>query len=113
MTPSQVVAAFNGAVERKDLAAVADLLTDDTVFESTGAPDGVTHRGREAVVAFWAAFFADNPDASFDIEEELVIGDRVVTRWSYRWTPSDHVRGVDLFKVSGDGIAEKLSYVKG
>ncbi len=113
MTPPQVVAAFNGAVERKDIAAIAALLTDDSVFESTGAPDGVTYHGRDDVVAFWAAFFADNPEATFEIEEEIGAGDRVVARWLYRWSPSEHVRGVDLFKVTGDFIAEKLSYVKG
>jgi hypothetical protein len=36
----------------------------------------------------------------------------VVQRWRYSWD-SGHVRGVDLFKVRGEQIAEKLSYVKG
>jgi hypothetical protein len=38
-------------------------------------------------------------------------------RWVYRWVDSQgkpgHIRGVDIYKITGHQIAEKLSYVKG
>jgi hypothetical protein len=35
-----------------------------------------------------------------------------VVRWRYAWGDG-HVRGVDVFRVRGGLVAEKLSYVKG
>lgn len=40
------------------------------------------------------------------------MGDRCIMRWKYSWGDG-HVRGVDIFKVKGGFITEKLSYVKG
>jgi hypothetical protein len=38
-------------------------------------------------------------------------------RWVYTWVDArgveGHIRGVDLYRVRGGLIAEKLSYVKG
>jgi hypothetical protein len=38
--------------------------------------------------------------------------DRVVQLWRYSWH-GGHVRGVDVFRVRGGKVAEKLLYVKG
>lgn len=113
MNPLEVVRTFNDAVDRMDVAAIRGLVTEDVLFESTGAPDGVVYRGRDEMAEFWTAFFAANPAARFDIEEEFAVDDRVVTRWTYRWSSSGHVRGVDVFRIEGGAVAEKLSYVKG
>lgn len=113
VTPLDVVRAFNEAVDRMDLPAIGSLVTEDVLFESTGAPDGAVYRGRDEMVGFWTSFFDDNPEAHFEVEEEIAVDDRVVTRWTYRWSPKGHVRGVDLFRIEGDAVAEKLSYVKG
>ena len=113
MTPLEVVRAFNQAVELHDPAAVAALVTEDAVFESTGAPDGELFQGRSEILRFWGRFFESNPAATFLIEEELETGDRVVTRWRYSWSDRGYVRGVDLFWVRDGLVAEKLSYVKG
>jgi ketosteroid isomerase-like protein len=108
---------FNEAVNRQDIAAVAALLHDDTVFENTNPPpDGARYEGKEAVAAFWEKWFAANAGARFDVEEVVVAGDRCVVRWVYRKLRDGqpwHLRGVDVFTVREGKILAKLSYVKG
>lgn len=107
-----VVAAFQEAWSAHDLDAALAMLTDDCVFEATGpAPDGVRHVGREAVRMAWKPIF-DDPTSSFETEEIVEAGDRVIVLWRYRWTDG-HVRGIDVLRVDGSKVAAKLSYVKG
>lgn len=107
-----VVDAFGAAWGAHDLDATLALCTDDVVFESTGpAPDGVRHEGHEAVRSAWRPIF-DDTAATFTAEETFAADDRVVQRWRYDWADG-HVRGVDVFTVRGDLVAEKVSYVKG
>ncbi|MDQ6774297.1 MAG: nuclear transport factor 2 family protein [Candidatus Dormibacteraeota bacterium] len=111
------VEAFNAAFATLDADAVMACMTEDCVFENTfPAPDGERHVGATAVGAFWAEFFASTPSAVFETEEAFACGERAVVRWVFRWRDSEgegHVRGVDVFRVSGGKVAEKLSYVKG
>jgi len=114
--PVAVVERFNTAFNRHDVAAVMALMSEDCVFEGTGAPDGQRLAGSVAVRGFWEEFFAAEPDAWFDAEETIAAGDRVVVRWRYRWGPDGsggHVRGVDVFRVADGLVTEKLAYVKG
>ena len=114
--PVAVVERFNAAFNRHDLAAVMALMSEDCVFEGTAPPDGRRYVGSAAVRGAWAELFASSPDAWFDTEETIAAGDRVVVRWRYRWGPGGsggHVRGVDVFRVAGGLVAEKLAYVKG
>jgi ketosteroid isomerase-like protein len=108
---------FNDAINRHDAAAVAAMLTDDTVFENTSpAPDGTRIEGKAAVAAFWVKWFAANPDAKFEAEDTVVSGDRCTVRWIYRKTRDGkpwHLRGIDVFTVRDGKVAAKLSYVKG
>jgi ketosteroid isomerase-like protein len=112
-----VVARFNEAFNRHDVDAVMALMTPDAVFEGTAPPDGDRYSGAVAVRGAWEALFAAAPNASFATEELIACGDRVIVRWIYRWgrTEDDagHVRGVDVFRLRDDLIAEKLAYVKG
>jgi ketosteroid isomerase-like protein len=112
-----VVDRFNNAFNRHDASAVADLLTDDTVFEDTSpAPDGRRIEGKTAVGEFWRAWFARNTDAHFDAEDVIVSGNRVTVLWVYRKMRNGqpwHLRGVDVFTVRDGKIAAKLAYVKG
>lgn len=116
-TTRTTINSFNEAFNRHDAAAVAALLTEDTVFEDTSpAPDGRRVEGKAAVAEFWRIWFARNPDARFETEEMIVNGNRAVVRWTYRKTRSGepwHLRGVDVFKVRDGKVAEKLAYVKG
>lgn len=113
----EVVDQFNDAINRHDAAAVAALLTDDTVFENTApAPDGTRLVGKTDVAAYWARWFVNNPDARFEAEDVVVAGDRCTVLWIYRKTRDGqpwHLRGIDLLTVRGGRIAAKFSYVKG
>ena len=112
-----VVHRFNDAMNRHDAAAVAALLSDDTVFENTGpAPDGARIVGNVAVAAFWEKWLVANADARFEAEDVVVAGDRCTVQWIYRKMRDGkpwHLRGIDVFTVRGGKVAAKLSYVKG
>jgi ketosteroid isomerase-like protein len=115
---ADVIARFNAAFNAHDVGAVLALMTDDAVFENTSpSPDGERYEGQAAVRAFWERFFASSPRAHFETEDEFYAGDRAALRWRYTWVDQDgnegHVRGVDVFRVRGGKVAEKLSYVKG
>jgi ketosteroid isomerase-like protein len=108
---------FNAAINRHDIDAVMNAMTDDCVFENTNPPpDGGRFVGADAVKAFWQKFFDSNPDAVFEAEEIFATGDRCVVRWVYRKTKDGkpwHLRGVDVFRIRNGKVAEKLAYVKG
>ncbi|MBM2840672.1 MAG: nuclear transport factor 2 family protein [Bacteroidetes bacterium] len=108
---------FNDAFNRHDIDAIMAAMTDDCIFENTNPPpDGARYVGQKAVRKFWTEFFEKNPDAKFEAEEIVPLGDRCVVRWVHRKMKdgkSWHLRGVDVFKVRDGKVAEKLSYVKG
>jgi ketosteroid isomerase-like protein len=112
-----VVNRFNDAINRHDAAAVASLLTPDTVFENTGpVPNGTRLEGQAAVAAFWEKWFAANAGARFEAEEVIVAGDRCTVLWVYRKMRDGkpwHLRGIDVFTIRDGKVAAKLSYVKG
>ena len=114
----EIINQFNDALNRHDITDVMALMTDDCIFENTfPSPDGERFEGQEAVREFWEAFFRSSPKAVFQTEEMIAFGDRCVVRWRYDWLPDDgspgHVRGVDVLRVRGGKVAEKLAYVKG
>jgi ketosteroid isomerase-like protein len=112
-----VIERFNEAFNDHDVDALAELLTDDTVFENTSPPpDGTRIEGKAAVLDFWRGWFAKNAEAAFDAEDIIVCDNRAVVRWIYRKVRNGqpwHIRGVDVFTVRGGRVAAKLSYVKG
>jgi len=111
-----VVDRFNRAFNAHDVDALAECLTDDTVFEDTWPPDGRRVEGKSAVVAHWRAWFARNPDATFEAEETIVADNRVIACWNYRKLREGkpwHIRGVDIFTVRDGKVAAKIAYVKG
>jgi len=112
------LARFSAAFGHGDLDAIMSLMTEDCVFEATGpAPDGVRHEGAAAVRGVFEELFAQTKDAAFTEEESFVSGNRGVLRWRFDWTNDDgsagHVRGVDVMRLRGGLVCEKLSYVKG
>jgi ketosteroid isomerase-like protein len=108
-----VIQQFHDAFNRHHIDAIMALMTDDCVLENTSpAPDGERYEGQAAVRGMWERLFAASPNAYFEVEDIFASGDRGVIRWRYDWG-SGHVRGVDVFRVRGGKIAEKLSYVKG
>jgi hypothetical protein len=112
LDPLAVVNAFGAAWADHDLDAAMALVTDDCVFDNTDpAPDGTRYVGPAALRSAWSPIFED-PSTRFEQEEVFSAGDRVVQLWRYTWS-SGHVRGVDVFRVRGEKVAEKFSYVKG
>ena len=112
MDALKVVEAFGAAWAAHDLDAALAMVTEDCVFDATGpAPDGTRCVGRDAIRAAWQPIF-DDAASGFEEEETFAAGDRVVQRWRYSWN-GGHIRGVDVFRVEGGAVAEKLSYVKG
>jgi len=109
------IARFGNAFDRADVDAVMACMTADCIFESTAPPDGHRHEGQQSVRQAWTDFFTTSRGAVFETEELTVCGDRAIARWRYTWAPGTkgHVRGIDLFRVRGNLVAEKLSYVKG
>ncbi|MEW6649164.1 MAG: nuclear transport factor 2 family protein, partial [Chloroflexota bacterium] len=81
------------------------------------APDGTRYTGKAALRAFWAEFFRAARDQRIEIEEIFSHGRRCVMRWTYHWRDAggqeSRARGVDVYRLRGGLIAEKLSYVKG
>ena len=108
---------FNEAFGRGDVDAVMRAMTEDCVFENTGpSPDGARYVGQQAVREFWSQWFERNPGARFEAEAIVALGDHCAVRWIYSKVRDGkpwHLRGVDVFRVSHDLVAEKLSYVKG
>ncbi len=108
---------FNAAFNRHDVDTVMNLMTENCLFESTyPSPDGLRVEGSVAMREFWSKFFAANTDAYFELEEMIISSNRCIVRWIYRKTKEGkpwHLRGVDIFRVEDEKVAEKLSYVKG
>jgi predicted SnoaL-like aldol condensation-catalyzing enzyme len=109
----RIVLDFNDAFNRHDVTRIADLLSNDCVFETTDpAPDGSTYRGKGAIIEYLQGFFQRSPQAHMEIEEIFGMGMHCIMRWKYTWGDG-HVRGVDVFKIEDNLICEKFSYVKG
>ena len=112
-----VIEQFNAAFNRHDADALAEWLTDDTVFEDTSpAPDGRRVEGKAAVVDHWRQWFARNPGATFEADDVIAAANRVVVLWTYRKERDGRpwrIRGVDVFTVRNGKVAAKLAYVKG
>ena len=66
---------FHDALNSHDIDALAPLVHDECVFETTAPPDGTRHEGRAAVLDACREFFEQSPDARFEMEE-VVTGRR-------------------------------------
>ncbi len=109
--PATVVTAFGSACNAHDLETALSYCAERFVFESTTPPDGERAAGRDEARRIWEPIFG-NPATHVEVEETILAGDRVVQRCRYSWGEA-HVRAVDLYRVEGGKIVEKLSYVKG
>jgi ketosteroid isomerase-like protein len=68
----RAVIAFNEAINRRDLEALAAQMTDDHTFVDSA---GSVVAGKDAVVAAWEGFFASFPDYR-NIWSEVISKDR-------------------------------------
>ncbi|MEA2385194.1 MAG: hypothetical protein QOH72_5165 [Solirubrobacteraceae bacterium] len=118
---ARYVAAWNG----RDATAMADLVTDDIVWQDPALP--APARGLPAVQEFMRTAWATFPDLHFDETEDphcTFDGGRVAWRWRMRGTmtgPIDppgfaatgrtmEVEGVDLWRMRDGRIARYRAY---
>ena len=109
---------FEAAMKKGDAHALTALMTEDCTFENTfPAPDGTRVKGATAVSALMDEMFRSTKNPSFETEEIVTCGDRIVVRHKYSWDNADgthgHVRGMDLMQLRDGKIREIFSYVKG
>ncbi len=114
----ELIIHFNDALNAQDVDTMMMLMADDCVFENTYPPPNRTRYVSQAAVrAFWEEFFRISHQPRFEIEEIFPTEVGCVMRWVYHWVDAQgrpgHVRGVDIYKIIGGKIIEKLSYVKG
>ncbi|MGE0551503.1 MAG: nuclear transport factor 2 family protein [Kofleriaceae bacterium] len=115
LSTAEAIRRFNEAFQRHDPAALSELIAADCVIEnSSPAPNGSRHVGRDACLALWQRIATD-PGIRFDVEDVVVTGERATIRWRLRWGDDDNtsVRGVNLMRVRAGQIVEALGYVKG
>ena len=106
---------FNEAFLRHDPSLLEGLIAEDCVLENTTpAPNGSRHVGRDACLEVWRGIAA-NRDGWFEPEEIIAQGERAVILWRYRWGESEEnsIRGVNLMRVRDGQIVEGRGYVKG
>ena len=109
---------LNKAFNRYDVNRMAELITDDCVFESHGpAPNGATYKGKEATKGAWKELFDRSPDIKMEIEEMFGMGNRCILMWRSKGRDAEEkdigVRGVDIYQVRSGLIFKIFSYVKG
>jgi ketosteroid isomerase-like protein len=107
-----VIERFHDALNSHDIDALAPLVHEECVFETTDPPGGTRHVDRDAVLQACQMFFDQSPQARFEMEEMVTVDDRALVLWRYDWT-GGHVRGVDVVRVRDGTVAETFAYVKG
>jgi ketosteroid isomerase-like protein len=75
--------AYGAAWETKNSADVAQLFTDDALYQET--PYAAPFRGREAIVNYWDSVTADQNDIEFDFNTLAITGATGIAEWSARF----------------------------
>ena len=109
---AEVLTRFNQAFVEHDPAMLEDLIAPDCVMESIQpAPNGTRYEGFDVNLRFWQAMATD-PVNAFEPEDTVVMGDRAIIRWRYRFADGSSLRGVSLMRVRDGRIVEALAYAK-
>jgi predicted ester cyclase len=97
------------------LATLDEVMAPDFVGHSAGYGDFTIEVVRESI----SREFAEMPDDETIVEEQFADGDRVITRWRYRWKHDRSVfgelptgtwlemEGVHVDRIAGGKIAER------
>ena len=100
---------FEEIFNQGNLAAIVELLSPDILFENPPIKVAGQAEFRQLVLALRHAF----PDLHFDVQETMVAGSKVVSRWVLQGTqqgefqghPPTHrqfaVTGIDIFQIEG------------
>ncbi|MFN2147417.1 MAG: nuclear transport factor 2 family protein [Anaerolineales bacterium] len=111
----RVVLAFHDAYNRQDHDGVLEFLSDDCVFESPfPLPAGSRFVGKDELSGRLEELFR-LPEAKLEAQEVFNAGTRCVLCWKLApvagLDDQEDFRGVDIFRVAGGLIREKLAYV--
>lgn len=120
MSASQTVefiTRFEESFNTGDIDALMDAMTDDTVFEHV-APPALSfgrYEGHAAVRAAWESLPAPFPRCHFRVDDVFASGDRCTCRYTLTYDNAMGGResraGVDVFRLRGGRICEKLTYL--
>ena len=103
------------AVNDHDLDAMGALFHSDYVSRQPAHP-GRAFVGRSQVIANWAAMFEGVPDFRAELDRLALDGDTTWCEWRWSGTRTDHqpfeMRGVALFRISGDVIVAGSLYME-
>lgn len=109
---SRVVHRFITAFRDREPSLIPDLVDERCVMEGMQpAPDGLRVEGYRDNVRLWQAMVSDTR-GTFETEEVVILGDRAIDRWRYRFGDRSYVRGVTLLRVDNGKIVEALGYAK-
>ncbi|KAF0847922.1 nuclear transport factor 2 family protein [Nocardia caishijiensis] len=103
--------ASQAAVRAKDRAAWIALFAEDGIVEdpvgpSGFDPEGVGHRGHEAIGAFWDMAIANTDSIEFLFEDSFACGDEIAFTGLIRTTMAGYLidaEGVFTYRVDADG----------
>lgn len=112
-----VVTRFENGFNARDLDETMADMTEDAVFEHV-APAGKSigrFEGCDAIRAVFESLDEHFPNFDLRATEIFAQGERAACQWEIEWDGPDgaraHARGVDVFRMSGGKIAEKLAYI--
>lgn len=109
---------FNTVWDEHDLDGIADMFTDDVIFEASfGAhPYGERAKGKDAAKKLAAAIFETVPDLHFEEIRHVVMPDLAVVESRTTGTPVGgkpyEIHIVDVLTLRDGKIAAKRSYRK-
>lgn len=83
---------FEEVINQRDLDAIADIYAEDYVYHG---PEGIEMRGLEALRTFAASILAASDDRRAVVEQQVVEGDLVVTRFTSQGRHTGPFRGVE------------------
>lgn len=110
--------AFSDALNRHDIDAVMEMMTDDCVFHAVAGPElvGKSFVGQAEVRQGLENAWKTAPDACWLDGEHCVIGDRGFSETTYKGTTTDGVRSearmIDAFTFRDGKIAVKNAFRK-
>ena len=115
----QLLIKMNDDFNDHNLEGVLEKLHPDIYFENW---TGGRVNGIEALRDAWAPWFKDHGGFHFTNEDIVIdeVNQKAVTRWRLEWPSkedgfeglSETKRGVDVIRLKGDKIIEKISYSK-
>ena len=111
--------AFSAVWNNHDVAGIADMFTDDAIFEASFGPEpwGERAEGKEAATRLAAQVFERIPDVRFEEIRRYITPEFAVIEQVQAGTPRDgepfeaHI--VDLLTLRNGKISAKRTYRKG